>query len=83
MITPLRPLTAIEFARTVPLEDVLTPNQAVKELYGYTEWALDIDAFTKKFHENGYSDGLDDAICELEWRLSYLGLRYERQSQET
>lgn len=82
MITPLRPLTAIEFARTIPLEDVLTPNQTVKELYGYTEWTLDIGAFTKQFHENGYSEDLEDAIRELEWRLDSLGLRYERQFQE-
>jgi len=61
-----------DFGRTVPLQGLVVPNQAVKELYGTTEWVVDPTALSQRFLEEGFTDGLDIAVAEIEARLAFL-----------
>jgi hypothetical protein len=61
-----------DFGRTVPLQGLVIPNQAAKELYRTTEWVVDTTTLSQRFHEAGFTDGLDIAIDEIEARLSFL-----------
>lgn len=61
-----------DFGRTVPLPGLVTQNEAVKDLYGTTEWVVDTAALSKRFQEAGFTAGLEIAVAEIESRLVFL-----------
>jgi hypothetical protein len=48
------------------------PNQAIKDLWGTTEWVVDTIALRQRFLEEGFTDGLDIAAAEIEARIAIL-----------
>ncbi len=72
-MNPSQPFSSpADFGRTMPLQGLVIPNQAIKELWGTTEWVLDTTALSQRFLEEGFTDGLDIAIVEIEARIAFL-----------
>ncbi len=72
-MNPTQPLSSpADFGRTVPLQGLVIPNQAIKDLWGTTEWVVDTIALRQRFLEEGFTDGLDIAAAEIEARIAIL-----------
>jgi len=75
MNTHIAATTPAEFGKAVPLQGVMIANAAVKELYGTTEWVVDVKSLAARFAAQGFTSGLDDALAEVESRIERLNAR--------